>query len=182
TLLYPLGWVIFYYLFGTYKNLYYTSRGVELLNTIYSTFLGSVIVFSISIIYKKEESLSTFYGEFFISYCIQTFITYLVRFSFLTKAHNQLQRGEIWFNTLIIGNLQSALALQQTLEKNIEKTGYKICGFVNIHKETSSSNNLQNFWDLSALNEVIDDQEISEVIIALPHDERKHLPNILHLL
>lgn len=181
-LLYPLGWVIFYYLFGTYKNLYYKSRGVELLNTIYSTFLGSVIVFSILIIYKKEESLSTFFGEFFILYGTQTFITYLVRFSFLTKAHNQLQRGEVWFNTLIIGNLQSALALQQTIEKNFEKTGYKICGFVNIYKETSNTNNLRSFGDLSVLNEVIDEEKISEIIIALPQDERKHLPNILHLL
>lgn len=181
-LLYPLGWVIFYYLFGTYKNLYYKSRGVELLNTIYSTFLGSVIVFSILIIYKKEESLSTFFGEFFILYGTQTLITYLVRFSFLTKAHNQLQRGEVWFNTLIIGNLQSALALQQTIEKNFEKTGYKICGFVNIYKETSNTNNLRSFGDLSVLNEVIDEEKISEIIIALPQDERKHLPNILHLL
>lgn len=182
-LLYPLGWVILYYLFGTYKNLYYKSRGVELLNTLFSTFLGSIIVFSILIIYKKEEYLSSFFREFPILFGLQVFLTYLVRFSLLTKAHNQLQRGEVWFNTLIIGNPQSAFGLKKSIEKNIEKTGYKICGFINIHTNTSITNShLLCFGDLSSLNTVIDENEISEVIIALPQDERNHLPNILRSL
>lgn len=182
-LLYPFGWVILYYLFGTYKNLYYKSRGVELLNTLFSTLLGSIIVFSILIIYKKDEYLSAFFREFLLLFGLQVFITYLVRFSFLTKAHNQLQRGEIWFNTLIIGNPQSAYSLKKTIEKNIEKTGYKICGFLNIHNNTSITNShLQCLGDLSILNTIIDAHEISEVIIALPQKERNHLPNILRLL
>ena len=181
--LYPPGWIIFYYLFGTYKNLYYKSRGVELLNTLFSTFLGCVIVFSILIIYKKDEYLSSFFREFLILFALQISITYLVRFSFLTRAHNQLQGGDVWFNTLIIGNPQSALALKRSIEKNTEKTGYKICGFINIRgTATIKNSSLRCFGDLSNLNKVIDDQKISEVIITLPQNERNHLPHILRLL
>src|SRR5690606_14970526 len=38
------------------------------------------------------------------------------------------------------------------------------------------------FGDLLALNKVIDEHDISEVIITLPQNERVHLPNILRLL
>ncbi len=182
-LLYSVGWGIFYYLFGTYKNLYYKSRGIELLNTLFSTFIGSVIVFSIIIIYKKDEYPSAFFREFLILYGLQVCITYLVRFSFLTKAHHQLQRGDVWFNTLIIGNPISASSLQNTIEKNIEKTGYRICGFLNIANERAVSNSHLNcYGGLSNLNFFIDEKKISEVIISLTQDERNLLPNILRLL
>ena len=182
-LFFPAGWVIFYYLFGAYKNLYYKSRGVELLNTLFSTFLGTIILFSILIIYKKTQPLPGFFGEFFILYGLQACITFVVRFSFLTKAHNQLQRGEVWFNTIIIGNQRSAFSVKKAIEKNIEKTGYKICGFLNIDNHPLTANSyLKCFGDLSNLNNIIDEQKISEVIIALNHEERNSLPLILRLL
>lgn len=182
-ILYPLGWVTLYHLFGTYKNLYYKSRGVELLNTLYSTFLGTVIIFSIFILYKRDEYLSPFFGEFFILLGLQVFVTYLVRFSFLTKAHNQLQREEVWFKSLIIGSRQSAMSLKNTIESNTEKTGYKVCGFLNIEEDTiTSEDNLKCFGDLFMISQVIDKEKISEVIITLRHDERKHLQKILQLL
>ena len=182
-ILYPAGWLILYHLFGTYKNLYYKSRGVELLNTLFSTFLGTIIIFSILILYYRNEYLSTFSREFFILFFIQFFITYLVRFLFLTKAHNQLQREEVWFNTLIIGSRQSAISLKNSIDKNIEKTGYKICGFLNIQEDSSTGNHdLLCFGNLSHLSKVIDQQEVKEVIIALKNDERIHLQKILQLL
>ena len=182
-ILYPTGWLLLYYLFGTYKNLYYKSRGVELLNTLFSTFLGSIILFSVLILYIRDENAAVVFGEFFILYCLQAFITYLVRFSFLTRAHNQLQRGQVWFNTLIIGTKESAISLKNSIEKNIEKTGYKICGFLDIEEAPSIPNNgLSRFGNLSELSLVIDREGIKEVIIALKHDERYHLQRILQLL
>ncbi len=172
-----------YHLFGTYKNLYYKSRGVELLNTLFSTFLGTIIIFSILILYNRDEYLSTFFREFFILYFLQFFITYLVRFIFLTKAHYHLQHGLVWFNTLIIGTKESSISLKNSIDKNKEKTGYKICGFVDINEEDVTVNNeILRFGNLSNLNSVIDKQEIKEVIIALKNEERNHLQKILQLL
>lgn len=182
-ILYPLGWLVLFHLFGTYKNLYYKSRGVELLNTLFSTFLGLIILFSILILYKREEYFSSFSGEFFILYFLQVFFTFLTRFLFLTKAHKQLQKGHVWFNTLIIGSRQSASAVKNTIDKNIEKTGYKICGFIDIKEDFPSENSeLICFGNLSNLQSAIDKQEIKEIIISLKKDERNHLQKILQLL
>lgn len=181
--LYPAGWIILYYFFGTYKNLYYKSRGVELLNTFFSSLLGSIIIFFLLILYRQNEYLSVFYREFFILFSLQFVITYLIRFGFLTRAHRQLQQGEVWFNTLIIGNKQSAISIKNSIAKNIEKTGYRIYGFIDIEEcIPQEQSEIVCFGNLSDLNSVIDKESIKEVIISLNNPERFYLQNILHLL
>lgn len=181
---YPPGYLLLYHLSGTYKNLYYKSRLLELFSTFLSTFLGSIILFFIFLFYKKHQNLSTFYTQFFILFALQFLITYFVRFLFLSKAHSQLQDEEVWFNTLIIGNPEKAKELFHSIKSNKEKSGYRICGFISSDEE----NNLK--WDreisflgnINAAKNTIDRYAISEVLIALNKEEREELEKILQLL
>ena len=104
--LYPSSWIILYHLSGAYKGLYYKSRLMEFLSTFFTTFIGSIILFFIFILYKKHQYLSSFYGEFFILFALAILINLFVKIFIFTKAHQQLQREEVWFNTLIIGSNQ----------------------------------------------------------------------------
>jgi exopolysaccharide biosynthesis polyprenyl glycosylphosphotransferase len=183
-ILYPIGWLILHHLFGAYKNIYYKSRALELLSTLFSTFFGCTILFFIFLLYKKHEYLSSFYNEFFILFGIQFFVTYFFRLLLLNKAHRQLQREEIWFNTLIIGGLQKASELYHSIIFNNEKTGYRICGFIN-----PENNNYQEIkapvpylGNITELNSIIDQFKITEVIIALQDNEKSGLENILQHL
>jgi exopolysaccharide biosynthesis polyprenyl glycosylphosphotransferase len=183
-ILYPVGWIILYHLSGTYKDIYYKSRLIEFLSTLFISFLGCVIVFSIFILYKKHEYLSSFYGEFFILLGLQFCLTYLSRFIFLTKAHRQLQHEEVWFNTLIIGSHQKAAELYKSIISNNEKTGYRICGFIPI--ENNSANELDglipDLGNIADAKTIIDQHQIGEVIIALQNNERINLEKILQHL
>jgi exopolysaccharide biosynthesis polyprenyl glycosylphosphotransferase len=183
-ILYPIGWLILYHLFGTYKNIYYKSRVLELLSTFLSTLSGSVILFFIFLLYKKHENLSSFYNEFFLLFAIQFFLTYFFRFMLLTKAHAQLQREEVWFNTLIIGSPLKASVLYQSIISNNEKTGYKICGFITIQNTHNDQLNVPfpNLGNIEEAATIIDQLKISEVIITLEDKERPWLEKILKLL
>jgi exopolysaccharide biosynthesis polyprenyl glycosylphosphotransferase len=183
-ILYPIGWLILYHLFGTYKNIYYKSRVLELLSTFLSTLSGSVILFFIFLLYKKHENLSSFYNEFFLLFAIQFFLTYFFRFILLTKAHAQLQREEVWFNTLIIGSPLKASELYQSIISNNEKTGYKICGFITIQNTHNDQLNVPfpNLGNIEEAATIIDQLKISEVIITLEDKERPWLEKILKLL
>ncbi|MEO6814635.1 MAG: sugar transferase [Ginsengibacter sp.] len=183
-ILYPIGWLILYHLFGTYKNIYYKSRVLELLSTFLSTLSGSVILFFIFLLYKKHENLSSFYNEFFLLFAIQFFLTYFFRFMLLTKAHAQLQREEVWFNTLIIGSPLKASELYQSIISNNEKTGYKICGFITIQNTQNDQLNVPfpNLGNIEEAATIIDQLKISEVIITLEDKERPWLEKILKLL
>ncbi len=181
---YPVGYLFLYHLFGTYKNLYYKSRLLELLFTFLSAFLGSIILFFIFLFYKKNQNLSSFYTQFFILFALQFFITYFIRLLFLNKAHSQLQREEVWFNTLIIGNQQKAKELFHLIHSNHEKSGYRVRGFVASEEKNNGQSNgeLSFLGNINSAKNLIDDLAISEVIIALQKDERGELEKILKLL
>ena len=182
-ILYPSGYLILYHLFGTYKGLYYKSRLIELLSTFLSTFLGSIILFFIFLLYKRHQYLSTFYTQFFILFGLQFFITYFTRYLFLSKAHRQLQREEVWFNTLIIGNRKKAKELFESINTNYEKTGYRVCGFISSQINDQESNTAIPFLgNINSAKKIIDENKVSEVIIALPEDERNGLEKILQTL
>lgn len=183
-LFYPAGYLILYHLFGVYKSLYHKSRLVELLSAFLSTLLGSIILFFIFLFYKKQQNLSDFYSQFFILFGLQFLIIYVARYFILSYAHLQIQREEVWFNTLIIGDEQSAQTLFENIHSNAEKTGYRIRGYISDKPVRMPQNEYKVLFlgNLSAAKKVIDDYAIHEVIIALPHDTRKELEQILQIL
>lgn len=183
-ILYPSGYFILYHLFGSYKGIYYKSRFLELLSTFLSAFLGSIILFFVFLLYKRHQYLSSFYGEFFILFGLQFFITYLIRYIFLSKTHAQLQKEEVWFNTLIIGNEQKAKELFDAINTNNEKSGYRVHGFISSGMKNADKLNggIPFLGDMISAKGVIDQFKINEVIIALQNDEREGLERILHTL
>ncbi len=182
--LYPAIWLIIYHLYGSYKNIYYKSRVIELFSTFISSFLGTVILFFAWIYFKKSNQIIITYQEFLFVFIIQFFITYFFRFLILSYAHSQLQQETVWFNTLIVGNQKKALELYRSIINNPEKTGYRIHGIVisglNTASETNNSVNVPAV--ISDLDTAIDELEIEEVIIALQSYDRKEMEKLLQVL
>lgn len=183
-ILYPLCWIILFHLAGSYKNIYYKSRLQEFLYTIIYSLAGTAIAFFIMILYKRKEYDPQFFSEFFILFALQLFITYFFRYRLLFKAHHQLQREEVWFNTLIIGTHDHADALYFALKNNPENTGYKIRGFISPDEKEYDGKNNPVKWlgNIQQLNEAISEENITEVIIALPYEERYGLERIMQQL
>ncbi|MEO8961548.1 MAG: sugar transferase [Ginsengibacter sp.] len=185
-MLYPVGYFILFHLFGTYRNIYYKSRLLELLSTFLSTLIGSIILFFIFLLYKRHQYLSSFYIEFFLLLGIQFLFTYLSRYLFLSKAHSQLQQEKVWFNTLIIGSKTKVNELIHTVNSNTEKTGYQIRGFISItkdsNKELKEKEEIPFLGTIPDIKRVIDEYAINEVIIALGNNERDKLEKILQSL
>jgi exopolysaccharide biosynthesis polyprenyl glycosylphosphotransferase len=101
----------------------------------------------------------------------------------LSKAHRQLQREEVWFNTLIIGNRKKAKELFNSINTNHEKTGYRVCGFISSQINNDETNAVVPFLgNINSAKKIIDEHSISEVIIALPEEERNGLEKILQTL
>ena len=182
-ILYAIGWLVLYHLFGAYKNIYYKSRINEMFNTLVSTFTGCVLLVFIFIIYNKDKYLS-FYKAFFFLFIIQFIITYFFRSILLSIVHDQLQKQQVWFNTLIIGSNENALQLYKSITTNNEKTGYRICGFLNIENKISDELKLQtaSLGNIVNAATIIDEFDIKEVIIAIEKNEKQQLEKILEQL
>lgn len=153
-----------------------------MLLTFASTFTGCLLLLFIFILYGSFNEYQLFYKDFFLLLILQYLITYLFRLALLTKAHNQLQREEVWFNTIIIGSSQKALELYKSITTNKEKTGYRICGFVNLEREniiTDLANYTTHIGKITGVHKIIDEYDIKEVIIAIEKNERSGLEKIL---
>src|SRR6185312_9914378 len=182
--IYAAGWLILYHLFGAYKNIYYKSRLNEMWYTFGSTFTGCVLLLFLFIFYEDKIDNTLFYKGFFILLALQFFSTYLFRSLLLSLVHTQLQKQQVWFNTLIIGSNENALRLYKSIADNKEKTGYRICGFVTVENIISPllSAFTPSLGTINNTQKIIEDYDVKEVIIALEHNEKERLEKILQLL
>jgi exopolysaccharide biosynthesis polyprenyl glycosylphosphotransferase len=183
--LYPCGFLMLHHLFGAYKkNIYYKSRVIEMLYTFVTAFTGCMLLLFIFILYGSNNNYIIFYKEFFTLLILQFLVTYFSRFLLLSKAHSQLQKEEVWFNTLIIGSNESALQLYKSITTNSEKTGYRICGFITIPGSMPGGMDdyTKHLGNIQDAHKIIDDYDIKEVIIAIDKTERTGLEKILQQL
>jgi exopolysaccharide biosynthesis polyprenyl glycosylphosphotransferase len=183
-ILYSFGWLMLYHLFGAYKNIYYKSRINEMMYTFVSTLTGCILLLFIFILYEKQIDNYLFYKGFLVVLAVQFFITFLLRSILLSKAHTQLQKQQICFNTLIIGANENALQLYESIIKNKEKTGYRICGCVTVEEVISPrlAKYTQSLGTINNTHKIIEDYNVKEVIIAIEKTEKLMLEKILQLL
>ncbi len=182
--IYAAGWLILYHLFGAYKNIYYKSRLNEMWYTFASTFTGCVLLLFLFILYEDQIDNTLFYRGFFVLLSIQFFSTYFFRSLLLSMVHTQLQKQQVWFNTLIVGSNENALRLYKSIADNKEKTGYRICGFVAVENITlpALTAYTPSLGSIDNTQKIIEDYNVKEVIIALENNEKVKLEKILQLI
>ena len=183
-IIFPLAWMALYHLAGSYKNMYHKSRLTEFTSLFSATFIGSIAILFLFLIYDAIGDYNIYYKEFFALLLTQTTITFGIRLFFLKKVKTQLSNGSVFFNTLIVGNGNNSTALYHTIITNKEKTGFRVTGFVNTNGNTGSAlpPTISNFGKADDIAGIITQQHIEEVIIAVEKKERSQLEIILQQL
>ncbi len=182
--LFPAIWLIVYYLVGSYNGLYHKSRLIEFFNTVIYTFFASICILFLFLLYDATGDYNIYYKEFISLWAIQTLVTFFIRLLFLNYAKSQLNKGSVFFNTLIIGSSSNAANLYNSIINNPEKTGYRIAGFANTNGNTGSSlpDGIINLGKADDADAIIIENKIEEVIIAVEKKERNQIEKILQQL
>ncbi|MBL7701305.1 MAG: sugar transferase [Ferruginibacter sp.] len=182
--LFPFIWLMVYYLVGTYRNLYHKSRLVEFFNTLVYTFFASICILFLFLLYDATGDYTIYYKEFLSLWLIQTLVTFCIRLCFLNIAKSQLNKGTVFFNTLILGSSTNAGNLYHSIVNNKEKTGYRITGFANTNGNHGSAlpPDIVNLGNADNANAIIRQNKIEELIIAVEKKERSQLEKILQQL
>ncbi|MGZ5244828.1 MAG: sugar transferase [Bacteroidia bacterium] len=180
----PAGWVLLYWLFGTYKNIYKKSRVRELAQTFTLSFLGCTALFFTILIDDVVGSYQAYRSSFLVLIALQFFITYAFRFILLTRLKYKLKNRIIGFNTLLVGGNEKALNLYSELENERYSQGYKFSGFVTIdeEKDLPLARSLPQLGNYAQLPQIIENNKIEEVILAIESSEHDKLAGILAIL
>jgi exopolysaccharide biosynthesis polyprenyl glycosylphosphotransferase len=159
------GWILFYAFAGNYhRSLYEKSRLNELTSTLIYTFLGCLLIglSGIDTNIQNTGSVATYF-------ILQFSLVFLGRSLLLYRVKKALMKGDIFFNTIIVGNNAHAVKLYKELNKNFRYLGFKTLGFVTVSDEVKNglSKWIPHFGTVQQLNTLIDQYKIEKVILSL---------------
>ncbi len=183
-LIIPVGWLLLYSIFDKYNDVYRLSRLATLRRTFFLTFLGVTFLFFTLILDDFVKNYSTYYTSFFTLFAYHFLLTSFFRMILLTRASRRLKAGKVSFNTLIIGGNQRAKDLYNEITSRKKGLGYNFLGFIDSNGKSTNElvQHLPLLGKIDNLGEVIRDQEIEEVIIAIETSEHNRLREILNVL
>lgn len=183
-LLIPLFWLILYALLDKYKDVYRFSRWSTLKRTVFLSAFGNAILLVVLLMDDAVLNYISFVQSYFILLGLHFFITSLIRLSILTRGKNQIKKGKISYNTLIIGGNNNSVELYKEITGTPYKLGYHFIGFID--SNGNSTNELEEFLPclgkIKDLSTVIEEHNVEEVIIAVETSEHSKLKQILDVL
>ena len=183
----PLGWVILYTLVGSYRSLYKKSKLQEITTVFICSLIGTAFLYFTIIlndIQEDNKSYRYYYIAYFTLLGIHLLLTIIGRLIILSITEKQLQSGKIFFNTLMIGNDETAIKIYTDTNKNFHNTGYRYIGFVST--ATNGNHNIRSHMPelgrLDHLEKVIDENNVKQVVIALEKSEQSGMEKIINRL
>lgn len=180
----PIGWIIFYWIFDRYRDIYRLSRLTTLVRTFFLTLGGGLIIFFTLLIDDQVESVSDYFQSYLRLTALHFCITALVRMIILTMASRRLKAGKIAYTTIIVGGSQNAIDLYHEITGRKKSLGNRLIGYVD-----SDSNNekalegiLPRLGGIHEISEIINKYEVEEALIAIETSEHNKLKGILDTL
>lgn len=183
-LIIPTCWMLFYSLFDKYQDIYRLSRMATLGRTLLLTFFGVVFLFFTLILDDFVRDYKTYLNSFLTLFTLHFFFTAVVRMILLTRANRRLKAGLVTYNTLLIGGDQNALDLYEEVAQKEKILGYNFVGFIDVNGKSTNElkAHLPRLGNIAEMDQIIKDQEIEEVIVAIETSEHNRLRDILNVL
>lgn len=182
----PLGWLLAYYLTGFYKNIYRKSRINELMQTLATSIIGVTFIFFFILLDDFVSSYKAYYKVYTVLFLLHFLITAIFRFILSTITNYKINRGEIGFNTVIIGSNQRALKIYEEITSSYKSSGNRFVGFIHLDEKNGFSEQLKqklkHLGEYKDLKEIVQANQIEEIIIAIESWEHSYLEKIINEL
>ncbi|MFA6059557.1 MAG: sugar transferase [Taibaiella sp.] len=179
-LLIPSFWTFLHYLSGAYFDLYRKSRLLEIYRSIIISIIGALLVGMIA--FSNDTGDFQYFFEITLWYFL-THTTFLLisRLVWLYKIKLDLLSGKVGYNTLIVGGNGKATKVYHEIKNNPHVLGNVVKGFVSADRNVVPLNipNVPELGSIENLEQVIEEYNIEEVVIAVESNEHKKLEHIL---
>lgn len=182
--IYPVYWIILHTFVGSYNKVFRKSRLKELMTTFMITLIGTLLFFFAFILDDIVNSHTDYIIYYILLFGLQFFLTYIPRVILTTQMISKIHRGDIVFNTIIIGSDTVALNLYHSLTKQDKTAGNFIIGYVMIpgEEDDSLSEELPCLGLLDDLENIVNTHHIEELIIAIQNGKRRHIESIMTMV
>jgi len=181
----PIGWLIIYSVFDKYSDIYRYSRFATLIRTFWLTLLGVAILFFTVLLDDDTLNYTNYIEPFFRLFFLHFGLTAFARVVYLTYAKTRLKNGKVKYNALIIGGDSNAVELFEEITKRPHNLGLEFVGFVDANGKSKNKlkSELPMLGNWKEITQIVEDNNIEEVIIAIEkndHDKIKHILDSLY--
>lgn len=183
-LIIPLLWILFYFFLGNYKAVYRKSRIREFGLTFMSSIIGVSLLFFAIILDDYVHSYKELYMFAIVLFSIHFSLTAFFRLILTTITVSKIHNGIIGFKTLIVGGNGNATSIFLDISNQYLSSGNKFVGFVHINeaKDYKLAQHIHHFGHYSKMEEIIAQENIEEVIIAIDPSENTKIKSIISAL
>ncbi|MDA3823896.1 MAG: sugar transferase, partial [Bacteroidales bacterium] len=180
----PVVWLVLYYFSGFYRNIFRRSRLDDLLRTFLVVLFGVVIIFFLLILDDIIPDYTHYYNLFFTLFFLQFTLTLIPRLILTSKTTRRVHARKLGYNTIFIGSNENAREIYLDLQQEKHASGHFILGFVNVHQKEhyQLQDHIAHLGGMHNLEEVIYENRVEEVIIALEPSEHIEIGDILNKL
>ncbi len=180
----PVSWLILYTVVGSYKKLYKKSRLFEFTSTFVCSLIGCIVLFFAFLLDDARKGYSYYYIAFLTLFGLHFLITFSGRWLILERVKQQLLKGKVFFNTLMVGSQDNAIRILKETEKSLHDGGYRYTGFVT--PDNNGKNGIHRLipklGSVEELEKIIDANDIELVVLAMEKKEQPVLENIINRL
>ncbi len=173
-----------YALFDQYRDIYRLSRLRTLAHTLILSVGGVLLLFFTVLLDDVTADYHDYYQNLLALLALHFVLTSLIRMTLLTRASRRIKEGEVSFNTIIIGGSEAALNLYREIRAQPKGLGYRFVGFVDSRRAAPPllAEELPLLGNLRKLADVIEEQNVEEVIIAIETSQHNRLRELLNVL
>jgi exopolysaccharide biosynthesis polyprenyl glycosylphosphotransferase len=179
----PMFWVGLYGLAGMHSHPFRRHRSQEVSQVLWTTVLGSLILFFVLVLDDQIASYTQYYQSLLVLFVGQLLCVLAIRIPMTSRTVRSVQRGEIGFNTLVVGcnDMGSNTVMEiRSLRRN---PGFRFVGCVGVEGESCEEREgIPCLGGLDQLLALIKSEEIEEVILAVRSTKHGELESILGLL
>lgn len=175
-------WLLAYYFFGFYSEIYRKSRIKEIFLLLAVTLLGVIVLFfTLMLDDQGVHNYTEYYKTLTAYFLLHYFITIIPKVVLITYVKRMVKRKKIFFNTIIIGSGPRALDIYKEIEHSYEALGLKFLAYVPATKNLGAfGNTLRAIGDLDSLETVIRRTHAEQVVIAVEPEEYHLIQDTLY--
>lgn len=181
-ILFPLMMMGVYYLSGYYNQPFFKSRIQELVQTLGSVLVNTLLIFFIALINDVLSIRIDNYELLLLLYGLQFVCVYTVRAIITGNATSLVHKGKWGFNTFIIGCGAKAVKQMKELEEPRYSLGYRIVGFIRVNDETPAPEIADRTYPIKELPRLCREKQIQELIVAPEENDLVELHRLINML
>jgi exopolysaccharide biosynthesis polyprenyl glycosylphosphotransferase len=176
-------WIIVYTIAGSYRDIFRTSRLGEFLRSFVTSLIGVILIFFALLLDDEIFSYKNYYQSFLVLFGLHFGISVPVKLILTSQIVKGVHNKRIFFNTILIGSNEKALALFKEMTGQAVSSGNKFVGFVHIDNNINLLNPyIKHLGSVKDLKRIIEENEIEEAIIAIESSEHESIGRILNEL